>query len=161
MIYQELERAREPRRLRPAEAASRLLFSDSARPLRFAAVGACAGAFQLALFAVLVRRGVNPLAGNAIAFLVAVQVNFLLSSTFTWGSAGGKAGTSLFRRWATFHAACTGTALLNFLVFAAVRHFIPDIVASGIGIAAAATLNYLANDRLVFAVRPLLLGRAK
>ena len=62
----------------------RKLLSDSARPLRFVSVGFLASAVQLGLFATLIHHGVNPLAGNALAFLISVQVNFALSSTFTW-----------------------------------------------------------------------------
>jgi putative flippase GtrA len=132
----------------------RKLLSDSARPLRFVSVGFLASAVQLGLFATLIHHGVNPLAGNALAFLVSVQVNFVLSSTFTWRRADpGTAG--LIRRWAGFHAACGSSAILNFMVFVTVRHFVPDLVASAIGIAAAAAINYTANDRLVFAAVPV------
>lgn len=41
-------------------------------------------------------------------------------------------------------------ALVNMLVFVAVRGFVPALAASALGIAAGACGNYLAGDRLIF-----------
>src|SRR5579862_9350855 len=62
----------------------RQLRTDSARPIRFAITGALAGLVQLALLSTLVGKGWSPVAANATAFLLAAQLNFALSSVFTW-----------------------------------------------------------------------------
>ena len=97
-------------------------------------------------------HGAAPLLANAIAFLVAAQVNFLLSQAFTWADRPTDAalGESVGRRWARFHLAIAGTAVLNMLVFAVARLVAPSLVASAAGIGAAALANFLLADRVVF-----------
>jgi len=125
-----------------------MILSDRARPLRFAVVGGTAGVIQLTLLALLERHGWPALPANAVAFLCAAQVNFLLSATFTWGDRAH--GVALRRRWAAFHGSIAGMAVLNMLVFAVARTVWPSLVASGAGIVAAALGNFLLGDRLVF-----------
>ena len=122
------------------------------RPMRFALTGMVAAGTQVLLLAGLLTAGVPALAANGAAFLLAAQVNFLLSGWFTWGDRmrGAGADRSLARRWLLFHSSIAGTALLNMLVFAVARHVIPDLAASLAGIAAASAVNFLAHDRLAF-----------
>ncbi len=129
-----------------------LLLSDRARPLRFAVVGGTAGVTQLALLALLERGGWPALLANAVAFLCAAQVNFLLSATFTWRDRARS--VALWRRWIGFHGSIAGMAVLNMLVFATARMVWPSLVSSAIGIVAAALGNFLLGDRLVFRRRP-------
>lgn len=122
------------------------------RPRRFAITGATAGATQLALLAVLTHYGWAGLTANVAAFLVAAQINFALSSRFTWRDR--REGRGLRRRWLTFHVSILGMACLNMLVFAIARPYLPDLLASAAGILAAASGNYLIGDRLVFRAAP-------
>ena len=122
--------------------------SSAARPLRFAGTGGAAAAVQLLLLAFLTRHGWPAVLANGAAFLIAAQINFVLSVTFTWRDRW--AGDSLLRRWGLFHASIALMALVNMLTFAATRSFLPLAAASLAGIAAGAVGNYVLGDRLVF-----------
>jgi len=125
-----------------------LVGGDAARPLRFALTGGVAGITQLALLALLMRYGWPGLAANGGAFLLAAQVNFALSVTFTWRDRCD--GRPLGRRWLAFHGAIAGMAVINMLVFAASRAVAPSLVASLLGIGVAAVGNFVIGDRLLF-----------
>jgi putative flippase GtrA len=128
--------------------ARRAFFSPSARPLRFAVTGGLAGLTQLLLLELLVEHGWPALVANLVAFLLAAQLNFVLSSTFTWRDR--QATGAIGRRWLQFHGTIASMAGLNMAVFAASRTVLPELVASATGILAAAIGNFLLGDRLVF-----------
>jgi putative flippase GtrA len=125
-----------------------LLFSRNARPARFVITGGLAGLTQLALLKILIDHGWNGLIANAVAFLLAAQLNFALSSLFTWRDRFQ--GQAIGRRWLVFHASIATMAVVNMAVFAATRTVLPDLVASALGICAAAVGNFFIGDRLVF-----------
>lgn len=124
------------------------------RLLRFGLTGGLAGLVQIGLLRAFESAGLVPLVANALGFLLAAQVNFIVSQVFTWADRplNGTLDDSLGRRWRRFHAAIAGTAVLNMLVFAAARTLLPDLVASALGICVAAVANFLLADRLVFRV---------
>lgn len=124
------------------------LLAEGARPLRFMATGGIAGLLQLLLLARLTHGSWPALEANALAFLLAAQVNFALSVTFTWGDRTSP--QPLWRRWALFHASISGMAALNMAVFALAEHMVPALAASTLGIGVAAAGNFLTGDRLVF-----------
>jgi putative flippase GtrA len=129
-----------------------LLDSSAARPLRFAGTGVAAGGLQLTLLATLTAHGWEVLGANFVAFLVAAQFNFVMSSILTWRDR--QVTGSLLRRWILFHASIAVMAALNMLVFAVTRDLVPALAASALGIAAGACGNYLAGDRLIFRQPP-------
>lgn len=118
------------------------------RLARFVAVGGLASALQVALLALLTRHGWDAIPANMVAFLLAAQVNFALSATFTWRDRGAVA--PLWRRWLLFHGSIAGTAALNQVVFLLARLALPAVLAAASGSAVAALGNYLLGDRLVF-----------
>lgn len=124
-----------------------VLDSPAARPVRFAGTGVTAGGLQLVLLAVLTGHGWDAFPGNLVAFLIAAQFNFAVSSLVTWRD---RLGGSLLRRWMLFHVSIAVMAGLNMAVFAVVRGLVPTLAASALGIAAGACGNYVAGDRLVF-----------
>lgn len=126
---------------------------DPIRLVRFAATGGICGVIQLAILFLLERAGWNSLLANATGFAISAQVNFLLSNHFIWGDRGGYEGglPRLARRWVKFHGSIAGTALLNMAVFAAASTVVPSVIAGAIGIGVAAAVNFLIQDRLVFA----------
>jgi putative flippase GtrA len=128
-----------------------MVFSQQARPVRFAITGGLAGLMQLALLKLLTDHGWPALVANGVAFLLAAQLNFVLSSLFTWRDR--QAGRSLGRRWLAFHGAIASMAVVNLVVFAAARLVLPDLAASAAGICAAAAGNFFIGDRLVFRPR--------
>ena len=138
-------------RARPISRAVRhVLDSPGARPLRFAGTGVTAGGLQLILLAVLTAHGWDALRGNLVAFLIAAQFNFAVSSLVTWRD---RPSGSLLRRWMLFHVSIAVMAGLNMAVFAVAHDLVPTLVASALGIAAGACGNYVAGDRLVFRAR--------
>jgi putative flippase GtrA len=141
--------------LRPLDRSFQFVRASGPRLARFACTGGTAGIVQLALLRLWTARGGDAIVANPIAFLISAQVNFLLSATFIWGDRGGGArrpGTC-FRRWIAFHAAIFGTALLNQAVFIMAQQVLPALVAAGLGIVAGAGVNFIVQDRLVFARR--------
>jgi putative flippase GtrA len=140
-----------PPPLRPIE----FVRASGPRLARFACTGLIAGAIQLALLHLWTARGWDALVANPIAFLISAQVNFILSATFIWGDRGsdGPRGETFVRRWAAFHGAILGTTLLNQAAFAVAQTVLPALVAAALGIAAGALVNFLVQDRVVFAHR--------
>ena len=160
-----VEEGGEPLTSSPAllmDAVGRAVLSPSIRPLRFAFVGVFAGLVQLSVFSLLLLRGVNPILGNALAFLGSVQLNFLLSSLITWRDRGVPPDwMEVPLRWAKFHAVCAVGAAVNFTTFFIIaRGPLPALVASGAGILAGAVINYAVNDRVVFRSRVGLVDRS-
>jgi glycosyltransferase involved in cell wall biosynthesis/putative flippase GtrA len=129
-----------------------LLFSDAARPLRFICIGGFAGLTQLLLLSLLTHLGCLEVLANAIAYVLSAQVNFLLSTFFTWhdrqNDAYGK--KTMLARWLTFHGSIIGTGLLNMLVFVFARTVLPSLLASALGIAGAAVANFFLFNHFVF-----------
>jgi putative flippase GtrA len=141
---------------RPTPRLSAPLLTTAARPLRFAATGLTAGLVQLGLLAVLTGLGWPDLVANLVAFALAAQVNFALSTRFTWRDRLD--GRSLWGRWLAFHGAIVGMALVNLAVFALARTALPAVAASAAGIAAAAIGNFVLGDRIVFRAQRLGVG---
>ena len=138
-----------PRQTRPR---TRLL-NEAPRPIRFAITGGTAALAQLGMLTTFTHLGWHALAANAVAFLLSAQLNFVLSSFFTWRDRTQH--HSLGQRWLAFHASIASMAIVNMLVFAGARLALPDLAASALGILLAATGNFILGDRLVFRARPL------
>lgn len=122
-----------------------------ARLARFGLTGGAAGLTQLLLLVLLTGRSLPALMANAVAFVLAAQINFWLSQTFTWHdrrSAPGVRGLTV--RWLRFHGAIAGTALVNMAVFAVASAYLPYLSAATLGIGVAATANFIVGDRFVF-----------
>jgi putative flippase GtrA len=136
--------ARAPIRFNPAGLAA-------FRLIRFAGTGIAAAALQMAVLASLIHAGASAHPANVVAFLVAAQLNFALSYTFTWRE---RRGGSLVRRWLLYHTSIALMALVNLAVFTLASSLIPGhdgtYIAALLGIAAGGLGNYLLGDRLVF-----------
>lgn len=125
-----------------------VLLSQRARLVRFALTGGLASLFQLTLLTLLLDRGFDSLVANGTAFLIAAQLNFVMSSLFTWRDR--VAVQPLWGRWLLFHGSIASMALVNMAVFAATRPFFPTLVASASGIAVAAIGNFILGSTFVF-----------
>lgn len=128
----------------------RLLLSQQMRPVRFISTGAAAAVFQLGLLALLTRSGWNDILANSVAFLLAAQVNFLLSSLFTWHDRQTGSARLSWRRWIAFHGATAGSALCNMGVFLLARMLLPVIIASAVSNVVTGFINFAVGDRLLF-----------
>ncbi len=123
-------------------------------PIRFACVGGTSAVLQLALLHILTGHGWNAIVAEIVAFFVSAQVNFLLHINITWRA--WRATTTrqtLGRCWLAFHGSIAGTALLNLSVFTVAHLVLPALYAAALGIIAAAVVNFVTLDRLVF--RPI------
>ncbi|MCC7369512.1 MAG: glycosyltransferase family 39 protein [Chloroflexi bacterium] len=127
------------------------LLGERGRLLRFAMTGGVAALTQLLLLELFAARGMPSLAANALAFLLAAQVNFWLSQLFTWRDRGDDlTAASVATRLARFHGGILGTAFLNMAVFAMTVTVLPQGLAAILGILAGAAGNYVLGDRFVF-----------
>jgi putative flippase GtrA len=138
-------------RLKRGEAMARarqVFLSPNARPVRFAITGGLAGLTQLVLLELFSLQGWHALTANLTAFLLAAQLNFVLSRMFTWRDR--QSNQAFGRRWLAFHGSIASMAVINMVVFAAAGTFMPELAASAAGILAAAAGNFLIGDRLVF-----------
>lgn len=123
------------------------------RLLRFAVTGGMAAAVQIGLLTLLAPRMRHPDLADLLAFLVAAQVNFVLSSTFTWGDRR-RPGGAIAGHWLRFHLSIAGMAVVNMATFAAVHPVTGAALGAAAGIGVAAAGNFLLGDRLVFPAAP-------
>lgn len=128
------------------------LFAERARPLRFLLVGGVCGVLQLGLLALLTLSGWEAILANCVGFLLAAQVNFTLSTIFTWHdrSLASKMRMALPWRWLHFHGTIAATALLNQGIFVMAQVLLPALLASALGIGVASIANFVLGDGLVF-----------
>jgi putative flippase GtrA len=125
------------------------------RPLRFTFTGCTAALVQLALLETLTDAGWPVAAADIISLLVSTQVNFVLSYVVTWGDrrqVGAPMG-GVFLRWAWYQGMIAAGLAVNMTVFLFVRSDLQLLVASAVGTAAGAGLNYVTGDHIVFAAR--------
>jgi putative flippase GtrA len=129
-----------------------ILFSSRARPIRFIITGGTSACVQLGFLHILTHYDINLDLANALAFLLSAQVNFLLSSLFTWRDRQlvGSVKRALLQRWITFHGSIVGTAALNMLVFAVAHQFLLTLIASASGILVASFVNFFMMNKLIF-----------
>ena len=125
------------------------------RPLRFACTGCAAAVVQLVLLESLTDAHWPIFAAEVAALLISTQVNFVLSYLITWGDRrlAGIRLNGVLRRWAGYQGMVAVALGVNMAVFLVARTDLQLLVASALGTAAGAGLNYVAGDHLVFAVR--------
>jgi len=123
--------------------------APSARSLRFACVGGLVTLVQLGLLLVFAALAVPSLLANALALLLAAQLNFALNSAFTWGDRPLRGG-ELAPRWLRFMVAISGTLLINQGLFAVARLALPTLPAAALGSGLTGVLNFVLGDRFVF-----------
>ncbi|GAA1677778.1 hypothetical protein GCM10009830_25910 [Glycomyces endophyticus] len=127
------------------------------RLARFSGVGLTCFAIQAGILLALERAGVPGPAANATGFLASAQVNFLLSTYFTWADRRLPRGDPWTRRWLPFQATVAVSLACNTGVYALARALFPDhlppVAAAAAGVCAGALLTYLASDFLVFRPR--------
>ncbi len=124
--------------------------SRLARPARFAAVGGVCALLQLAILFALSQTGMPSLPANVAAYLLSAQVNFVLSDRFIWHDRRVRGADPIGRRWLSFHLAIAGTFLVSQVTFVLAVAFVHYLLASALGIALSAVLNFAIQDRLTF-----------
>ncbi|WP_112138441.1 GtrA family protein [Glycomyces dulcitolivorans] len=119
------------------------------RLARFSGVGLTCFAIQAGILLALKGSGAPGPIANAVGFLASAQVNFLLSTYFTWADRRAPS-VPWPRRWVSFQATVAVSLACNTGVYALVSGFLPPVAAAAAGVCAGALLTYLASDHLVF-----------
>jgi putative flippase GtrA len=124
----------------------------SARLVKFALVGGSCGLVQLAILHTLVTSGFEEHLSNLVAFIVSMELNFVLHQFVTWRDRWSPSlhPAKLLGRLLLFNASASSTGVINQGVFAIFNLFIWYLPAAAIGIGVAAFTNFLLNDRLIF-----------
>ena len=124
------------------------------RVVRFLTVGGTCGLIQLSILHGLVAgQGMGERLANFIAFIVSMELNFVLSQFFTWRDRWSSTlqPHKFLARLAMFNVSAASTSgVVNQGVFNLVNLFMWYLPAAAIGICAAAFANFMLNDRLVF-----------
>ena len=107
---------------------------------------------QLLGLALLVRLGVEGHVANALAFLLSAQINFALSSAFTWRDrrTGTAERLGVARRLVGYNALALGALAINQAVFALTSPLGHYLTASALGILAGMVLTYAVSGRVTF-----------
>lgn len=131
----------------------RLLTPARRRIVVFATVGGACFIVQLILLTAVVRLGGSRPVANAIGFALSAQLNFVLSSRFTWRDrqATGRRDTSA--RWLAYNATALLSLGSNSVVFTASYHAIGTAAAALLGVLTGTTVVYLTCNYLVFRAR--------
>jgi putative flippase GtrA len=124
----------------------------SKRVVKFIAVGGACAVVQLSVLHGLVSADVEEHLANLIAFIISMELNFVLHQFVTWRDRWSPSlhPAKLLGRLLLFNASASTTGVINQGVFAIFNLFISYLPAAAIGIGVAAFTNFLLNDRLIF-----------
>jgi putative flippase GtrA len=125
---------------------------------RFIAVGLAMTALHLAVFQLLLPWSV-PEVANVAAFLLATQVNFLLSYYWTWSDrrpVGRETAGSIARRAALFNGSAAFGFGLNAAGFSTALRVVglPPVHSAVVATVASAAATFVLSSRVVFVRRP-------
>ncbi|MBE1532984.1 GtrA family protein [Actinomadura algeriensis] len=120
------------------------------RILRFVSVGGLCFSLQYAFASALGGTGTPWPVANAAGFLTSAQLNFLLSSTWTWRD---RTVRIAWPRWAAYHASVLLALSVNTVVFLLAYRRTGPLPAALLGVLAGGAANYLACDLGVFRPR--------
>ncbi|GAB3655236.1 hypothetical protein GCM10027589_14340 [Actinocorallia lasiicapitis] len=115
------------------------------RGLVFCVVGAFCFAVQAAILTALTWAGMFEPVANAIGFLCSAQLNYLLSSRFTWGDRS-RARLSL----PAYNAVALLSLAVNSTVFTVSYRFLFPPVAAALGVVCGMFFTFLLCDRILF-----------
>lgn len=129
------------------------------RLLKFGLVGGGCGALQMAMlyFFVHTLNWHSPWqenAANVISFALSVQLNFWLSTNYTWKDRLTPNTSQLFQRWLSFNTMMVATLLVNQAAFAISNLYAPALVAGVVGLAFASVANLVFSNLFVFRSPP-------
>jgi putative flippase GtrA len=119
------------------------------RVLRFALVGAVCFAAQFTVLRLLTAVGVAQPLGNAIGFLLSAQLNYALSSGFTWGDRRGAVQRAALARLLSFNGATLIGLAINTAVFTLCYRSLGALPASALGVLVGSASNFLICDLMV------------
>jgi len=115
------------------------------RIFRFVLVGVFCFAVQYAIMMALAQLGVDLSLANAAGFVLSAQVNFALSTAFTWGGSGLS-----WLRWASYNSTALLGLAVNTAVFSLVHPVLGVPLGTAAGTGAGAVFTYLVCNFLIF-----------
>lgn len=123
---------------------------------RFGLVGLTCATFQYFLNTIFLQMPLPPTGSFALSFVVSSQLNFVLSSHFTWRSRRHHmvANGQSLKAWVAYNASSLVALGLSSAAFVMLLPKVGNSLAVGGGIAAGACLTFFVGDRLIFASRP-------
>ncbi|MFD0904570.1 GtrA family protein [Actinomadura sediminis] len=119
----------------------------TSRLLRYVSVGGLCFSLQYAFASALGRAGTPWPLANAAGFLTSAQLNFLLSTTWTWRDRTIRVA---WPRWAAYHASVLLALGANTAVFLLAYRRTGPLPAALLGVLTGSTAAYLACDLGVF-----------
>jgi cellulose synthase/poly-beta-1,6-N-acetylglucosamine synthase-like glycosyltransferase/putative flippase GtrA len=128
----------------------RRLNSQRARIARFAMVGAFCFGVQSLLLEGLSRAGTNATLADAIGFFVSAQLNFVLSSVFTWRDRRATGARALWYRLSAYNATAAVSLGLNTLAFSVLRPRFGNIEAALGGVITGMAFTYTLCQLAIF-----------
>jgi putative flippase GtrA len=126
-----------------------LLLQKYRRALRFTAVGIVCFSVQYLVLRLFTAAGVQATVADAVGFALSAQLNFTLSSLFTWGDRKGDFSRSPGTRWVSYNASILLTLAINTGVFQLCRP-LGYLAASALGVLVGSVGNYVLCDIVVF-----------
>ena len=130
-----------------------MLLGPFSRTLRFALIGLLCFGAQYGAAWLFVRAGVSWPVGNATAFFLSAQLNFVLSSTFTWRDRDVDGRRWSVRRWISYNGTVLLSLAVNTAAFVAIYPVTGALAASVAGVVAGAGATYLICNYIVFRSR--------
>jgi len=131
----------------------RRLSHSPARIVVFAAVGAFCFAVQLVLLTLIVRAGLDRPIADAIGFALSAQLNFLLSTRFTWRDRKVAGRRDIGIRWLAYNATALLSLACNTAVFTVAYQAVGTIAAALLGVLAGTAVVYLTCNYIIFRSR--------
>lgn len=119
----------------------------------FAAVGAFCFAVQLALLSLIAGAGMDRPMADVIGFALSAQLNFLLSTRFTWRDrkSAGRRDTGV--RWLAYNATALLSLAFNAAIFTVAYQAVGTTVAALFGVLTGTAVVYLTCNYIVFRAR--------
>ncbi|WP_196279386.1 GtrA family protein [Catellatospora vulcania] len=117
---------------------------------RFAAVGVVCFGAQTAVLVPLERAGMAAAFANATGFWLSAQLNFVLSSLFTWRDRPARGTRAVLARWWQYQGMAYLSLAMNSLVFVAAEPVTGQLSASAIGVLIGACFSYAVSKFLIF-----------
>lgn len=122
----------------------------SQRLFRFAVVGGTCLLLQVVVFKIIRLFGTPSLLADPVAFLIAAQCNYWLSSRLTWADSTLRPGERRFMRWCRFMGVVILAAVINTLAFDAASQFVKPVLSVVIAGCISAVSTFLINNYFVF-----------
>jgi putative flippase GtrA len=128
----------------------RVLSLLSRRQLMFLGVGGTCFAVQYGLLTALGIVGLDRPLANAVGFVTAAQLNFLLSSRLTWSDRPAAASRSVWVRLASYNATALISLAVNTAVFELTYQRLGNLGGAAAGVLVGMCVTYAVCDLIIF-----------